>query len=64
MHKSTRLLAGTEDDQLHGLAALQDLGQRLQQDIDALLLLQPPDEAEQRRLRLDLMQTYMILRQA
>ena len=29
-------------------ARLGDLGQRLEQDVDALLLLQPPDEAEDR----------------
>jgi len=53
---NAHLFAGAEDDQLDGClaAAFEDLGQRLQQDVDALLLLQPPDEAEQRRLRLNL----------
>ena len=52
---TAHLFAGAEDDQLDWLAAaLQDLWQRLQQDVDALLLLQPPDKAEQRRLRLNL----------
>mmetsp|Transcript_22 Transcript_22/g.83 ORF Transcript_22/g.83 Transcript_22/m.83 type:complete len:255 (+) Transcript_22:1730-2494(+) len=46
--------AGTQDGHLGSGAALERLGQRLQQHVHPLLLLQPPNEAEEGRLGVDL----------